>query len=356
MNLPSTEEFNYRDCRIGGDECVFISAKNITTKWTKDNLIYRSIILRKSDHYVINSSFKKFYNYLEQPDIEPFPTSNFTAVGKMDGSTLIFGYHNGELIARTRGTLSVKQLNNGQEIDFLEKKYPKLFQMVRDLPNYSILCEWETSSNYIVLRRVKEPTLTLTGIIDNRTLKYISQDSLNSIAESWGVDSPKTYKYKSIPECIADVETWRGLEGVVVYSECGQYFRKIKALEYLALHKLLSGMKTVGNVLDVFMESPRFINPEDFHKFVETTIDYEVASQCKDFIERICRAYYQVTQAMRLFENMVKTKVEHLETRREQALYIQKYCDDWQVPFAFLILDNKPPDDKIIRRAIETYL
>src|SRR5690606_7592824 len=98
----------------------------------------------------------------------------------------------------------------------------------------------------------------LIGVIDNRTLKYLPQDELDTLAEAWGVDRPKQYYFDTVEDCIKDVEIWENAEGVVIYSEDGQHLRKIKASLYCQLHKILSGMKTVDNVLDVFMESPKF--------------------------------------------------------------------------------------------------
>ena len=223
--LPNSEFFKFKDCIIGGDECILINPINIKCKWNKDNLIFRSIIIRKSDHKVISSSWKKFYNLLEQPDIEPFPKGSFDVYHKMDGSTLILGYHNNEFIERTRGTSNVSQLDNGHEIEFLRIKYPKLWLAAQLNPNYSILLEWETPTNYIVLRRVKEPTLTLTGVIDNTTLKYLTQEELDRLGMVWEVDRPDRDEYDSIQSCVEDVEHWKGLEGVVIYSPCGQFFR-----------------------------------------------------------------------------------------------------------------------------------
>ena len=351
--LPSSEFFKFKDCIIGGDECILINPIDIKCKWNKDNLIFRSIILRKSDHKVISSSWKKFHNLLEQPDIEPFPKGPFNVYHKMDGSTLILGYHNDEFIERTRGTSNVSQLDNGHEIEFLRNKYPKLWVAVKLNPNYSIILEWETPTNYIVLRRVNEPTLTLTGVIDNTTLKYLPQEELDRLGMVWEVDRPDRDEYDSIQSCVEDVEHWKGLEGVVIYSPCGQFFRKIKAAEYLALHKMFSGMNTTENVIDVFLESPRFGKYSDFYNYLVQTMDFEIAERCKDDILKITVAYCKVID-----------KIEHIKhfvdgirinfSRKEQALEIAKNWDDYRKKLAFLILDNKIIPDTILKYLIQS--
>jgi hypothetical protein len=365
IELPTSDEFNFKDCFVGGDACWLITPKGMGTNWTDKNSMFRSCIIRQSDNRVVSMGFFKFTNYGEKPEFEPWNDNwKFVAYQKIDGSLIICSKHNGELIVRTRGTVDARTLPNGHEIDLLIKKYPKVFDNPYiNSENWSLLLEWTTPTNIIVLREHNEPTLTLLGLVrHDEFMAYMPQRMLDIIGKNHNINRPRKYEYNSISECIQDVKLWEGKEGVVIYSSDdneiwnNQILKKIKADLYLTAHKLCTGIKTINNVLDLFMESPRFTNPEDFHKYIAGLIDYEVAVRCQDFIEKICLAYHQVTQKMRLFENLVKTKVEHLETRREQALYIQKYCDDWQVPFAFLILDNKPPDDKIIRRAIETYL
>jgi hypothetical protein len=271
----------------------------------------------------------------------------------MDGSTLIFGIHNGEIIHRTRGTLNCRQLDNGFEIDFLEEKYPKLWAAIQLNPDYSILTEWETPNNYIVLRRVTEPTLTLTGVIDNNTLKYLSQIELDDLAVAWGLDRPETYTYTTIKECVEDVVGWKNREGVVIYSECGQFFRKIKAEEYLSLHKTLFGLRSINNVIDLFLTTERFTKYEDFYQFVLTSLDFEIAERIKDDMLKIINAYNKTLGQI----NKVRLVVDNVRgesfTRKDQAMEIILNFKDWRKSVAFCILDNKVVDDKMLRIGIE---
>ena len=123
MKLPDPEQFKFKDCVVGGDDCWLIGPNDIKAKWDETNLWFRSIIVRKSDYHVVNCSFSKFFNFAEKPDLSPFPVDRpFEAIEKHDGSTLIVGSHNGELIHRTRGTVNAEQLGNGHEISFLKVK------------------------------------------------------------------------------------------------------------------------------------------------------------------------------------------------------------------------------------------
>jgi hypothetical protein len=151
------------------------------------------------------------------------------------------------------------------------------------------------------------------------------------------------------------VELWENAEGVVIYSEDSQHLRKIKAALYCKLHKILSGMKSIDNVLDVFMESPRFKYTKDFHNFIATTLDFEVAQACKRQINKICDAYCKVLDKMKKVDTIVDTFKDGY-TRKEQALQIQERWNGWRKSYAFSLLDNKGMNDKMLRKAIEEEL
>lgn len=360
MTLPEEEYFNFKDCVIAGDDCWLITPKDIKTKWNEDILHFRSLIIRKSDHHVVSSGFRKFFNLSEQPDIDPFPDGPFSAYEKHDGSLLICSYYMGtdgseEYIFRTRGTSSVSTLDNGHELEFLLEKYPRLKSSMKLNQGYSILCEWETPTQPIVLNRVNEPTLTLIGAIRHSNFTYLSQEELDRISIDWEIERPSIYHYNSIKECVEDVTNWKGKEGVVLYSDNGQHFRKIKGEEYLNLHKILTGYKTINSYLDLFMTTEKFAKYSDFFSYVERCVDYEVAERGKDEIRQICTAYGKVLYGL----NVVKKVVDQHRTgfsRKEQALVFKDHWTDWRITSAFQYLDKNEIDDKTIRKGIEKKL
>jgi T4 RnlA family RNA ligase len=355
MKLPDPEQFNFKEGIIAEDECILITPDSIKCKWTEETLKFRSMIVRKTDNYIISRGFDKFFNYEEQPELDKFPDGPFDVIEKKDGSLIIWGIYKDVLIHRTRGTFDASNMANGHEIQFLKEKYPQLLVAIYNNPEYSILTEWQTKTNVIVISEVSEPTLTLVGVIHNETGKLVIQSELDKISETWGLDRPKRYHYDSILECISDVELWNGKEGVVLYSEDGQKLRKCKSEWYRSLHSMATGIKTVKNVLDVFMTSPRFTTPKDFFEYLERTMDHEIAVKCKDFIDQICEAYTIVKTKMIIVDGAMEY-IKTLHTRKEQAQYIMERCNDWMVPYAFSRLDGKELDDKLLRKALEQEL
>jgi hypothetical protein len=328
-------------------------------KWTNENARFRSCIVRKSDNFVISQGFKKFTNYGEQSAFEPWNDSwKIEARHKLDGSLLIVSRYKGEWILRTRGTIDARQLPNGDEIDLLIEKYKQFFKNSSAIDSVSALqqswlFEWTTPSNIVVLRESDEYKLTLIGIIAEG--QYYSQEYLDICGSEYKFDRPQKYEYNSLQECIADVSAWKGKEGVVLYSADGQILKKIKATEYCELHKLATGIKTVNHVLDVFMQSPKFTNYEDFYKYIETLLDYEIAEKCKPFIQEITDAYATFVKCTnRMRERMAF--IHEYANRKEQAEVILQEFREWKTVVAFLLLDKREIDDKVLRKSLEYIL
>lgn len=356
MNLPDTEQFKFKDCVIAGDECWLITPNDIKCKWTEDTLKFRSMIVRKSDDHIVSRGFDKFFNYSEQPDLNKFPDGPFSVIEKKDGSLIIWGLYKNTIIHRTRGTVDATTMLNGHEIQFLKDKYPRLIVAIYNNPEYSILTEWETKSNIIVISDVQEPTLTLVGAIHNETGKLVIQEELDKISEVWGLPRPKRYHYNTVQECIDDVELWVGREGVVLYSECGQFLRKGKSDWYRSLHAMATGIKTISNVLGVFMESPRFIDSKEFFEYIEQVMDYEIAVKCEEFITPICEAYGKYVHTLNIIEREIKDYIKPMETRKEQAIAITTKFKGWQTSLAFNLLDDKTLEDTLVRKAMDQLL
>jgi hypothetical protein len=314
-------------------------------------------------------NIKKIENSSKRYDIQTSSQNFYANNILVHNSLLIVSRYKGQWIIRTRGTVDARQLPNGHEIDLLVKKYPWVFDNGHwDLSNAlsgegksgtnhaTMLFEWTTPTNTIVLREHDEPTLTLLGVIDNETGEYWKQETVDSFAAlTVRVGRPETYHYTSLSECIADVTAWKGKEGVVIYSPDNQTLKKIKASEYCELHKIATGIKNVKNVLDVFMESPKFTNFNDFYKHIETLLDFEIAEKCKPFIQEITDAYSKFVKGVEQINESLQL-IRNYATRKEQAAAIQQEFPNWKMSIAFLLLDNREIDDKVVRKTLEKIL
>lgn len=342
------DEFILKGGEVGGEQCFLVFPPHIGTKWTKDNLIFRSSIWNK-DGDLISASFKKFFNWGEKPELAytPFSTKangGIDVITKEDGSTLIVSKYKGQLITRTRGTFCASFLENGFEIETLKKKYPKAFELNCDengTCDHSLIFEWVSPNNVIVLNYGEEPDIFLIGKIFHKDYSLETQSNLDKIAEQIGVKRPKQHHFNSIKDLLEDVEGWKGIEGVCVYSKLGQEIRKVKAEQYLALHRMKSELGSFGRVVDVFIEMgmPSFQN---FVAELSDVYDYEIVSKCMGHVSLICDAWKEVEKILKHMELFLEETVKLLPSRKDQAKAIlDSYGKTNRGSYLFLLLDGK---------------
>lgn len=343
LGLPDSKQFNFKDCVIAGDECVLITPKDMGVDWNDDNKYFRSSIWRKSDGKIISAGFRKFVNYGEKPQFEPFPSNTtIQAATKIDGSLLIISDHLGQLIVRTRGTADASQLENGHEVEFLKKKYPKAFKNEwLECGLYSLLFEWTTPSNRIVLNESEEPTLWLIGMIFHPTYSYVDQFNLAKYAEEMGVSRPKTYRFlmsDTLDDIKKQIEPLKDIEGVVVYDESGQILKKIKTLRYLYLHRMFTGVKTVDHLFDVWKDSG-YLFYNDFKDYLAEKYDHELVVSLNDLIEELFVIRDNISVLAKGIHEFVNQNGFKELPRKEQAQKIIENWGDWS-SLAFNILDK----------------
>jgi hypothetical protein len=131
--------------------------------------------------------------------------------------------------------------------------------------------------------------------------------------------------------------------------------RKAKGSWYCSVHRLATGLRSTSHVLEFFLESPRFIDYQDFYNYTVNHIDFEVAEKIKDEAKLITDAY---TKFVKCVDNMNERIpfIRNYETRKEQAMAIQEEFSDWKTAIAFILLDKREIDDKIVRKAMEKIL
>ena len=334
-----TNFFNLKEQVIAGDKCYLINPKNFDVRWNKDNLIFRSSIWNEQGEPV-SLSFKKFFNWEEQKELVPFPTStkNCSLIEKIDGSALVISAYKGQLIHRTRGTFDASNLENGSEIEFLKKKYPKVFDNKFILRDQSLIFEWVTPTNRIVLDYGNEPELYLIGDVDHRDYSYADQEMLNIVAAYLGVKRPKTYNFDTIEKMISTVEIFRDVEGICVYFHNDQEIKKLKSITYLAQHAFKNNA-SIKNILDIWIEIGQ-LNYTEFVKYITQKFDFECLQMALPYISKVCDASKEMNKIvdhMKIFVNRVKN-----ESRKEAALEIlSAYGKTSRSGMVFTLLDKR---------------
>jgi hypothetical protein len=349
FKLPDPEFFNFKDCVIAGDECVLVTPKMMGVDWTDENKYFRSSIWRKSDMHPVSLGFRKFMNYGEKPSFEPIEEKlTFRAIQKIDGSCLIVSDYKDELIVRTRGTVDATKLDNGFEIELLKKKYPKAFDNEwLECGLYTLLFEWTTPTNRIVLNETAEPTLWLIGMVNHSDYSYIPQHNLDTYAKEMGVERPKSFGIRlgdNIEEFKKSIEPLKDIEGVVIYDEpagyeTNQILKKIKTLRYLELHRVFTGVKSVDHLLNLYIDYGE-PNRVEFEKQLSSNFDWELVVTLKPLMDELYEKLKIIVD--KIFQFIMFTQHQDFVnlTRKEKAEKILKQYPEYP-GIVFAVMDNK---------------
>lgn len=343
MNINDIESqgFVIKSGTIANEEVYLISPPHMGITWTNDNLIYRSSIWNKEGKPV-SLGWKKFANFGEKPDlfVPPSDLKNTQLLDKLDGSCLIISKYKGELITRTRGTFNARTLDNGKEIDLLVKKYPNIFDNeFLNSEQYSIICEWLSPINVIVIKYGDEPDLVLTGIINHNDYSYMTQSALDICAKKWSIKRPDYYSFNDINSMMEGVKNLKGKEGLCLYYNNGQNILKVKSAEYLMLHSFKSNC-TYDSLIDMYLEwdMPSY---NDFYNRILSMFDYECANMARSIVSHICdtkKEIDKIVEHMKLFVEPLKSV-----PRKDAALKIlSSYGQGGRSGIVFTLLDNKP--------------
>lgn len=347
IKLPDPNQFNIKDCVIAGDECVLITPKDMGVDWNDDNKYFRSSIWRKADMHPVSLGFRKFTNYGEKPEFEPLPVDDYLEViAKVDGSCLIVSKYKGELIVRTRGTIDASKLENGYEIELLKKKYPDAFNNTfLECEQYTLLFEWTTPTNRIVLQETEEPTLWLIGMIRHKDYCYVLQSVLDNLAKGIKVERPRTYitfAGEDIELLKGSIEHLNNIEGVVVYTGKGQILKKIKTLRYLELHRVFTGIKSVDHLFEWFVKygCP---SRDKFEEELANNFDWELVNALQCITSELYINWQHIKDMTGVIKNLVNLEWFKELPRKEQAQRILKACPN-DSGIAFSILDGREID------------
>lgn len=311
-------------------------------------MILRSSVWNSSGE-LVSAGFKKFFNWGEKPELTftPFSTKangGINVLEKIDGSLLIVSMYKGNLIHRTRGTIDASNLDTGMEIFLLMEKYPKAFEFEvneEGTANYSLLYEWVSPNNIIVMK-YDNVDITLVGKINHEDYSMATQKELDEISSKIGVKRPNYFYFDSIKQMLTNVENFKGVEGVCVYCNHDQNIRKLKSEWYLSLHRMKSDLCSLEKVLDVYlsMDMPEY---NTFYSLLSEVYDFEILKNAQPYISRCCDAWKQVKNITEGMINFVNEKVLTLNNRKEQAdLIINSYGKKTnRSSYVFNILDKK---------------
>lgn len=341
LSAIDKEQFMIHPHQIAGELVWLCQPQHIGAKWSKHNLHLRSSVWNDQGE-LISAGFPKFFNCGEKPDLYPDPEKykDWNVLEKMDGSLLIVSKYKGQMIFRTRGTVDATKIDNGYEIAQLMEKYPKIIQKFDkyDTAPYSILFEWVTPTNQIVIK-VEEPDLILLNVIWHEDYKLWQQVMVDALSVELEINRPKRFSFNTLAEALAVVKEFKNMEGVCLYYNGDQNIVKLKGDWYLYLHAMKSEMSNIEKVLDVYLSQgqPSY---NDFYTFINDTMDFEIAERAKSMISQLCDIKKEVEAIVNHMNKFVKPLKN--VSRKEAAIDIMAaYGNTNRSSFCFSLLDGK---------------
>ncbi len=288
--------------------------------WNDVTLNCRGLIL-DNDMNIVARPWKKFFNFGERPTLFATDTP-VEATDKKDGSLGILYRHpvTGGYSIATRGSFASDQAIHATKV--WNDRYSHI---VYTWDRITFLFEIVYPENRIVLDYDGLDDLILLGAVQNKYGWYYGPLQAQAML-NWPGPVTEVFEYHTLNDCFGVYRP--NVEGLVI--RAGSEMVKIKQADYIALHKLVTGLNEkavwerlrAGETRDSICSSL----PDEFHGFVEQTAD-ELED---DFNAIYLLAHQDYCKVM--------NKMKSGFTRKDFALQAMK-CHNPSLLFNFL--DNK---------------
>lgn len=303
---------------INGLQCLFYTSHKLKFKWKPEEVIYRSLIT--SGNNVVSIGFPKFFNYGEIPENDHLITPlNSYALDKLDGSLIIRSVINGKVHWRSKGTHLLSTSFKLDELNNLINSYPNLNDP-NYYPNYSLLFEYISPNNRIVLR-YNWPKLVLLNAISHKDLRFMNRHQVDEIAIECSLSRPQFRLFSSLQNFIQETrEDKSNIEGYVIVSETinGTLLTKVKTKSYVSKHSTISKVNEESVALFIVMndiknknEFIHYCQSEDYNeaKIARMLEFFNVVFERKQYIQNLI---YRITKELDCFEELSPEAVKFI--------------------------------------------
>ena len=238
--------------------------------WDEVTLMCRGLVTDNTRD-IVATPFQKFFN-IEEGKFEP--TEKFEVYEKMDGSLGIVFWYEGQWVVATRGSFTSDQAIKAKE---LLKKYNTDIMFRHLTYCFEVLYK----NNRIVVDYGDYEGLVLLGTFDKNGKEYDVE-----MWREYGFDVVKKYDgindYKELKQMVKNDQ-----EGFVVKFSNGDRI-KVKGVEYLRLHKIMTNVTTTG-----VWEYLR--NGEDVLELLKDVPD-EFYKKIQNYVKELRYGYFQISE------------------------------------------------------------
>ncbi len=350
--------------QLFGEDVILITPGQNEIPWNTKNKIFRSSLWNK-DGDLISASFPKFMNWGEKPTEFPPPTDlrDCKFIEKLDGSAFIVSCYKGNVIFRTRGTIDASKLETGDEVEMFKKLHPQVIDFIEMSEDVSLIFEWYSPKNRIVIQYDDKPEWTLIGAINHDDYSLCTQNELDALAYNLDLIRPKVYDYNHLSgqEFLNLVKEIKGNEGVCVYHNNDQEIHKVKSDWYLIRHRMKSYFDSFDKILDYYADE-NFPDIEEFKRKVLNLTDFETLNEVEPWICKCVNAKNQVDAILASDKEFVQNNVlilgdpKNKDIRKKQVEIIKAAYPSGYFSVIFALLDGKEVDKKTFKNLIVKYI
>jgi len=268
--------------------------------WNETLLMCRGLVTNDTGD-IVARPFSKFFNIEEG---RYSPTENFEVYEKMDGSLGIVFWYEGQWVVATRGSFTSDQAIKAKELlkkyntDIMFRHLTFCFEII--YKNNRIVCDYKDYEGLVLL-----------GTFDKNGKEYDVE-----MWREYGFDVVKKYDgindYKELKQMVKNDQ-----EGFVVKFSNGDRV-KVKGVEYLRLHKIMTNVTTTG-VWEYLK------NGEDVMEILKDVPD-EFYDKIKTYVRDLKYSYFQISEDVgKKFDGKMYGKYndkEPIEDRKEFAEWV----------------------------------
>lgn len=305
--------------------------------WTATTRTCRGLIYDTRTDVVVARPLPKFFNY-GQPGAAVIDLSAPVHVtDKADGSLgILYPLPSGGFAVATRGSFTSEQAQHATEL--WRHRYADRFTPP---PGTTVLVEIVYPGNRIVLDYGDLDDLLLLGAVDNWTGGVLTPEQV----PGWPGPTVATFSAATFADALA-LPPRSNAEGIVVRCLYSDNMVKIKQEDYVALHRIVTGLnaRTVWEHLTDGKPLADLIAPlpDEFHDWVRRTA-YDLHCTVMAEWTRLAEAYKQIIPRMPTGWNPVSR-----EGRKAFAAVAAGTPDSWAM---FQILDGRDIRPELWRRA-----
>lgn len=277
----------------------------------------------------ISRPFNKFFNVGECEATQLHNLPDLTEVlEKRDGSMLVPVLVGGQIAWKTK-----KSFYSDVAVDAAKNVPSEVIELAKDIleMNMTPVFEYTSEQNRIVLDYGSEPNFVLLAIRRNETGEYASHDTMNAIAEAYGVEVIKKYDL-SLQDCLNQVKTLENFEGWCLRDSATGFYVKLKTEWYLRMHRARTELRE-RDVADMVIE--------------ETVDDIKSALSLDGFdltpIEEIEKS---VACELSELRNIVEDFVDMIEDETDFKAIALRFKDYTTFSLIMSVVRGKEPDYK----------